>query len=156
LAAGLTLADQQHDYFFGVLREQFPDLLPLYERLYPAGSYGTVRSGDPHAIGRRIHELCQQYGIADRMPRPVIPGDKRALNKRVVEALANQLYYMELNGEPSRRVWAYRKAAWAIEDTEQDLGLICRTMGRKGLQSIENVGPNMAGVVEELLTGLSS
>ena len=37
LAGGLTLADQQRDYFFRVLRERFPDLLPLYERLYPAG-----------------------------------------------------------------------------------------------------------------------
>ncbi len=42
-------------------------------------SYGGVRSGDPHAIGRRIRELCWQYGTADRMPRPVIPGDKWAL-----------------------------------------------------------------------------
>jgi DNA repair photolyase len=48
LAGGLTLADQQRDYFFRVLRERFPDLVPLYERLYPAGSYGAVRSGDAH------------------------------------------------------------------------------------------------------------
>src|SRR5512136_2452425 len=68
LAAGLTLADQQRDYFFGVLHDRFPDLLSLYERLYPPGSYGPVRSGDPHAVGRRIRELCQRYGIADRMP----------------------------------------------------------------------------------------
>jgi DNA polymerase/3'-5' exonuclease PolX len=86
------------------------------------------------------------------MPRPVIFGDKRAVNKRVVETLANQCYYMELAGEPSRRVWAYRKAAWAIEDTPQDLGLIYRSMGRKGLESIENVGPNMAKVIEALLS----
>ena len=56
------------------------------------------------------------------------------------------------DGEPSRRVWAYRKAAWAIEDTPQDLGLIYRSMGRKGLESIRNVGPMMAQVVEALLT----
>ena len=58
---------------------------------------------------------------------------------------------MELEGEPKHRVWAYRKAAWAIEDTPQDLGLIYRPMGRKGLESIENVGPKMAGVVEDLI-----
>ena len=40
------------------------------------------------------------------MPRPIIPGDKRTLNKRIVEALADELYYMELSGEPSRLVWA--------------------------------------------------
>jgi DNA repair photolyase len=153
LSSGLTLADQQREFFFGVLRERFPGLLPLYERLYPADSYGAVRStsGDPHAIGRRIRQFCHQYGIADRMPRPIIPGDKRALNKRVVEALANQLYAMELNSEPGQRIWAYRKAAWAIEDLEVNIGLICRQMGRKGLESIENVGPRLALVVESLV-----
>ena len=85
------------------------------------------------------------------MPRPIIPGDKRTLNKRVVEALANRLYNMELNSEPNHRVWAYRKAAWAIEDTPQDLGLIYRQMGRKGLESIQNVGPDLAQVIEGLI-----
>jgi len=151
MASGLTLADQQRAFFFRVLGERFPDLLPPYERLYPPGSYGPVRSGDPHAIGRRVRELCLQYGISDRMPRPVIPGDRRALNKRVVEALANECYWMELDSAPAQRVWAYRKAAWAIEDTPQDLGLIYRAMGRKGLQSIENVGPKLAQVVEALI-----
>lgn len=58
---------------------------------------------------------------------------------------------MELKGEPSHRVWAYRKAAWAIEDTHPDLGLIYRQMGVEGLESIENVGPELAQVVEALL-----
>jgi hypothetical protein len=155
LASGLTLADQQREFFFGVLRDRFPDLLPLYERLYPAGSYGAVRSGDPHAVGRRVRELCQRYGISDRMPRPIIPGDKRALNKRSVEALANQCYWLELDNAPGQRVWAYRKAAWAIEDLEQDVGLIHRQMGRKGLESIENVGLRLAQVVEGLLAEFS-
>jgi hypothetical protein len=155
LAGGLTLADQQRDFFFRVLAERFPDLLEHYQSLYPQGSYGPTRS-DWRPLAQRLKELCEQYGISDRMPRPIIPGDKRTLNKRVVEALANQVYYMELNGEPAHRVWAYRKAAWAIEDTEQDLGLIYRQMGRKGLESIENVGPSLAQVVERLLKGWMS
>jgi DNA polymerase/3'-5' exonuclease PolX len=57
---------------------------------------------------------------------------------------------MELRGEPQPRIWAYRKAAWAIEDTEQDIGLLYRAMGRRGLESIENVGPRMGGVIEDL------
>ena len=73
--------------------------------------------------------------------------------KRIAEALANECYWMELENTPKQPAWAYRKAAWAIEDTEQDLGLIYRMMGRKGLESIENVGPRMAEVVEDLLSG---
>ena len=156
LAGGLTLADQQRDYFFGVLRDLFPDLLPLYERLYPAGSYGAVRSGAPHAIGRRVRELCLQYGISDRMPRPIIPGDKRELTKRVVEALANEVYAMELDNAPGQRICAYRKAAWAIEDLEVDVCLVYRQMGRKGLESIADVGPRLAAMIESLIQKSSS
>lgn len=69
---------------------------------------------------------------------------RRALSRAPVDLLGT--------GEPNHRVWAYRKAAWAIEDTPQDLGLIYRSMGRKGLESIENVGPSMAKVIEALLS----
>jgi DNA repair photolyase len=150
LAGGLTLADQQRDYFLGVLRERFPDLLDLYQAQYPEGSYG-LRPGRWRQVALKIKELCEKHGISDRIPRPIIPGSKRALNKRIVEVLAKQLYYMELNNEASHRLWAYRKAAWAIEDLEQDVGLVYRRMGVKGLTSIENVGPRIAREVERIL-----
>jgi hypothetical protein len=150
LAGGLTLADQQRDYFFDVLWERFPDLVAPYERLYPEGSYGAI--GQPWPVtGRRIRALCRKAGIADRMPRPIIPGEKRSLNKRVVETLANRAYELELAEAPADQVWAYRKAAWAVEDTEQDIGLVYRTMGLRGLQSIRDVGPEIAGEIERLL-----
>jgi DNA repair photolyase len=116
MVGGLTLADQQREYFFGVLDERLSDLADRYRHLYPTGSYGPARSNWKQ-IALRPRELGEQHGISDRMPRPIIAGDKRTLNKRVVETLAGQIYRMELQGESSQRVWAYRKAAWAIEDT---------------------------------------
>jgi DNA repair photolyase len=154
LASGLTLADQQKDYFFNVLRERFPDLLSLYQKFYPVKSYAPA--GWPwHKIALRIRELCVKYSLYDRIPRPIIPGDKRALNKRIVENLANRVYDMEINEEPDYRVWAYRKAAWGIEDMEQDIGLIYRTMGLQGLQSIPNVGSSLAKEIEQLIRDLT-
>jgi hypothetical protein len=150
LAGGLTLADQQRDYFFGVLRERFQDLVGPYERICPVGSYGPVGLSWP-ATGRRIRDLCREAGIADRIPRPIIPGEKRSLNKRIVEVLANGAYELELDEAPSQQVWAYRKAAWAVEDTEQDVGLVYRTMGLRGLESIRDVGPEMAEEIERML-----
>ena len=150
LAGGLTLADQQRDYFFSVLRERFPALVDLYKRLYPEGSYGAA--GQPWPVtGGRIRDLCRAAGISDRMPRPVVPGEKRSLNKRIVETLANRAHELELDEAPSQRVWAFRKAAWAVEDTEQDIGVVYWAMGLRGLESIRDVGPEMAGEIERLL-----
>jgi DNA repair photolyase len=153
LAGGLTLSDQQRSYFFRVLKERFPDLIESYQRLYPPGSYASP-SWPWRRVALRVKELCQQYGISDRMPRPIIPGEKRARNKRLVEILANKVYDMEALEKPQHRIWAYRKAAWAIEDLEQDIRLIYDQMGLKGLQSIPDIGPRLAAEIERLLPGL--
>jgi DNA repair photolyase len=149
LGGGLTLADQQKEFFMRVLRQNCPDLLPMYERSYPAGSYSQVQPW--RNVGLRIRKFCQQAGISDRIPRPIIPGEKRALNKRIVEQLANQCYWMELENAPSSGVWAYRKAAWAIEDLEQDVGLVYHTMGSNGLENIPNVSAPIVREIEGLI-----
>jgi len=38
--------------------------------------------------------------------------------------LANRCYWLELDNVPGQRVWAYCKAGWAIEDLDQDVGMI--------------------------------
>ena len=150
LAGGLTLADQQRMYFFDVLAKQFPDLLTQYEGFYPPNSYASA-GGSWRKTALHIRELCNRYGIQDRMPRPIIPGDKYFSNKRVVERFARLAYDMELDGRSPSQIWAYRRAAWAIEDLEQELGLIYRRMGVKGLEKIPDVGPNLAKLIEEQL-----
>jgi len=149
LAGGLTLADQQREYFIGVLKRDLPDLAARYEALYPAGSYGPSQAAW-RRTAMRVRELCAAYGIGDRVPRPIVAGDKRTLNKRLVEWLADQAYAMDLAGDP-RRMWEYRKAAWAIEDLSQEIGLVQRTLGARGLASVPGVGENMAAEVEAWL-----
>jgi DNA repair photolyase len=153
LGSGLTLADQQKGFFLRELSRICPELLPTYQRLYPPGSYAQAQPWSE--TGLRIRQYCQEVGISDRIPRPIIQGEKRALNKRIVEQLANQCYWMELEKVPSQRVWDFRKAAWAVEDLEQDIGLVYSQMGRKGLAAIENVGSRMVSEVEKLLVELS-
>jgi len=150
LASGLTLSDQQKEYFFGVLRTRFPDLLALYQTLYPPKSYGQIGS-NWRKTALLIRAACVKAGIRDRIPRPIVPGEKRAINKHVVELLADQLYAMELNAEPNHRLWMYRKAAWAIEDMAENIGLIHRVMGLKGLEQIPDIGQEMGMIVERLI-----
>jgi DNA repair photolyase len=151
LASSLTLADQQKSYFFKVLAEHAPDLLERYQSLYAPASYAPRDYPWPK-IALRLRELCAKYGLRDRIPRPIIPGDKRSLNKRIVERLAGQVYGMEIDQESSQRIWAYRKAAWAIEDLEQDIGLIYQTMGLKGLQAIPDIGLPLGEPIEKMIS----
>ena len=152
LASTLTLSDQQKGYFMGYLDNNLPELSPLYRNLYPQNSYAPA--GDYWLkIGRMVREICAKVGIPDRMPRPVLPGEKRALNKQAAELLADRTYEMELDGAESTRVWPYRKAAWAIEELEQDIGLVYRQMGLKGLQSIQGVGPSIGKQIEQFIIG---
>ncbi len=87
------------------------------------------------------------------MPRPIIPGDQRAGNKRLAAFLADEAYHLGLRNEPGHRVWAYRKASWALEDLAPDVRVVYETMGRQGLESIQGVGPRLARVIEERLAG---
>jgi DNA repair photolyase len=153
LGSGLTLADQQKEFFLAALGKICPELLSTYQKLYPPGSYSQAQPW--RNVGVRIRELCHQAGISDRIPRPILTGEKRSLNKKIVEQLANHCYWMELDNAPSQRIWAYRKAAWAVEDLEQDIELVYRQMGRRGLEGINNIGSQMVGVIENLLNELS-
>lgn len=155
LAGGLTLSDQQRSYFLQALAETGPEWLELYQRSYPAGSYG-IAGGQWLKTARRVRAFCQEFGIPDRLPRPVMPGERRAVSKRVVEALANRAYTLELENAPQARVWAYRKAAWAVEDLEQDLGLVYRSLGAAGLSKIPGLDSALTGEVETLLRQLGA
>jgi DNA repair photolyase len=150
ITSGLTLADQQRSYFMDVLEKQFPELVNSYRSLYPSNSYSAV-GNQWRETALRVREACQKYGILDRIPRPIISGDKREFNKRIVERLANQSFSKEIEAAPSSEVWEYRKAAWAIEDLEQDVRLIYRQMGLKGLQSIPDLSPSIATYLEQLI-----
>jgi len=151
LAGTLTLADQQKAYFLEALAGRFPHLMASYRALYPEASYAPRGDGS-RRLARRVRELCARYGLSDRIPRPIIPGDKYSLNRRVAERLANHAYGVEIDAGPTNRVWTYRKAAWAIEEMEQDIGLVYRTMGLRGLQAIPAVGAMLSSEVESLVT----
>jgi DNA repair photolyase len=149
LGGGLTLADQQKEFFMRIVQRDHPDLVPLYTRLYPEGSYAQAQPW--RQVGLQINEYCARAGISDRIPRPIIPGEKRELNKRIVEVLVYKLHLLELENAATSQIWAYRKAAWAVEDVEQDVGLVYRSLGRKGLESIPGINPSLAGEIEALI-----
>lgn len=148
LAGGLTLASAQKVHYMKVLEKNFPELVPKYQRLY-GDNYGPECNyiGE---IGKKVHSLCEKYGLLDRMPRHV-PAGKLAVNKMVSERLQNKVYQMELNCSSQYRIWAYRKAAWTLEELSESVSEIYAKKGRNGLESLKDVGKSLAEEIERQL-----
>jgi len=90
-----------------------------------------------------MRELCQRHGLRRRIPRYVAPGP-RAINKRIAERLYLAAYDLELAQAASYRIWAYRKAAWAVDEWPEGLDELYRAGGEARLQQIPMVGKSLA------------
>jgi DNA repair photolyase len=70
----LNLRPGTREHFLECLAQDWPDLLPEYERLYRGRAYVT---GDVASESRRaVRELARSYGIRDRRPEPLRPAAK--------------------------------------------------------------------------------
>ncbi len=69
-----------------------------------------------------------------------------------IEALSEIAYWKERGREQTRRVEAYRKAAWALADLPE--GEVERRITEQTLTDIPTVGPSTSAVVMEAATGV--
>lgn len=73
------------------------------------------------------------------------------MNKRIAENLFLRAYEMELDGESEHSVWAYRKAAWTVDELDENLADIYRLKGMRGLIALPSIGNSIARVIISLL-----
>ena len=147
LAGGLTMEGIQAARTLDVVRRLDPALEPRWRDFYdwrPGGkpAYGPPRSYSAR-LGLLVRHLCAQYGIGDRMPRYVAPGPL-AINKRVAEQLFLKTYDLELAQANEYRIWAYRKAAWTVDELPKNIADIYHTQGIEGLMSLPGIGKSIA------------
>jgi DNA repair photolyase len=95
-------------------------------------------------LGLLVRELCARNGILDRMPRYVAPGPL-AINKRIAERLFLKTYDLELEMAAEYRIWAYRKAAWTVDEFGESISDLYEQRGLTGLQSLPAIGRSLAG-----------
>ncbi len=69
-----------------------------------------------------------------------------------IEALSEIAFWKERGREETRRVEAYRKAAWALADLPD--GEVERRIAEKSLTDVPSVGPSTSAVVMEAATGV--
>ncbi|HEX9675811.1 MAG TPA: helix-hairpin-helix domain-containing protein [Anaerolineales bacterium] len=77
------------------------------------------------------------------MPR-YIPAGPLGINKRLAERLFLRTHDLELEQAPNWRIWAYRKAAWTVDDWPQGLDRVHAEGGREALAALPDVGPRLA------------
>jgi DNA repair photolyase len=150
MGGGLTMDGVQAERTLGVAERYDPALAERWRRLYkwPVGgrpSYGPPPEYNAR-LGLLIRDLCSGHSILDRMPRYIEPGPM-AVNKRIAERLFLKTYDLELEQAQSYRIWAYRKAAWGVDEWPDSIDQLFRGRGQAGLQEIPGVGRGMADTI---------
>jgi len=150
MAGGLTMEGIQAERTLAAARQLDAALEARWRELYHrnAGqkpSYGPPRLYNAR-LGLLIRELCARHGLMDRMPRYIAPGPL-AINKRIAERLFLKTYDLELEQANDYRIWAYRKAAWTVDELHESVSEIYHTRGEAGLRELPGIGKSIAGEV---------
>lgn len=90
-------------------------------------------------------ENCQKQGLTPYIPRAVgfYPKEQQ-INRRIAEKFYLEAREMQLTGAGGYREWAYRKAAWALDDLDRSVEDIFSQQRLEGLKTIQGVGESLA------------
>jgi len=148
ICGGMTLkSGKQKEYFYHVLKKNYPDFLPNYEIIYTDDKWGNATKEYYQSIDQTFQTIMKQYSIPKRIP-PVLFKDI-ILENDVVVIILDQLHYLVgLQGKKS----PYGFAAYNISKLNQNIS----TMKNK-LQTIKGVGRVTERIILEILeTGTST
>jgi len=147
LAGGLTMEGIQAERTLKAARRLDPALEARWRELYNWVEGGKPNYSPPREYAARlglvVRDLCARHGLNDRMPRYVAPGPLAA-NKRLAERLFLKTYDLELEGAKEQRIWAYRKAAWTVDEWPESLAEIYHARGEAGLRELPGIGKSLA------------
>ncbi|MBL7161234.1 MAG: hypothetical protein ISS57_01410 [Anaerolineales bacterium] len=154
LAGGLTMDGVQAERTLEAAKGFDPALEDHFRKLYRWPIDGKPQYGPPRVynarIGLVVRELCEKHDLLDRMPRYVAPG-LLEVNKRLAEGLFLKTYDLELEQAKDFRIWAYRKAAWTVDELGESILDIYNARGEAGLQELSNIGVGIASAITKWL-----
>jgi DNA repair photolyase len=149
LAAGLTMSGAQSVYFLEALKRRKLELVEKYEQFY-RGAYSPPDAKYVGKVALKVRDLCMKFRILDRMPR-YIPLGSLAANKRIAEEIFSRCRQIEIEGAPSYKIWAYRRAGWTVDELDCDIVALYERSGLRGLRAFPNIGPSLASFIAEKL-----
>jgi DNA repair photolyase len=155
LAGGMTMAGVQAQRTFAAAQRLNPEFEMRWRQFYKLAGNGQPNYSPPREysakLGLLVRELCERHGLKDRMPRYIGSGPL-AVNKQIAEKLFLKTYDLELEQAQTYRIWAYRKAAWTIDEWPESVAEIYRQHGETGLQKLPGIGKGLATEIFELMT----
>jgi DNA repair photolyase len=147
LGGGLSMSGVQAERTLAAAVELDDSLEAQWRDMYHWQPGGKPAYSPPRAytsrLGLLVRQLCTKHGLADRMPRYIPPGPL-GINKRVAEKLFLKTYDLELEGAQSYRIWAYRKAAWTVDEMQDSISELYHSEGAAGLRQLPNIGERLA------------
>jgi len=150
----MTMAGDQAERTLQAAVSVDPAMETAWRELFhwPVGgrpAYGPPGPYNVH-LGRRVREACTRHGLLDRSPRYIPPGPL-GINKRLAERLFVRMYDLQNDGAPGPQVWAYRKAAWAVDEADVGVDQLYREQGLAGLRRLPGLGESLAGHIARWL-----
>ncbi|MEW5759698.1 MAG: hypothetical protein AB1779_02910 [Candidatus Thermoplasmatota archaeon] len=149
LEGGLTLWGYSKTHFYKALKKYSLDLIKKYDELY-----GTPDLLAEHT--NRVHQLvlkyCERYNLKSYIPRPLnfYPKDLQ-INKKIAEKFYIEARELQMSGQSSYKEWAYRKAAWALDDLKESIMKIYQNKGIDGIMEIKGIGKSLASQIDNFL-----
>ena len=154
LGGGLTMDGVQAKRTLAAAKRIDPALEASLRLMYNWQPGGKPNYGPPRAynarLGLLVRELCARHGLLDRLPRYIPPGPLE-VNKRIAERLFLKTYDLELEQAKEYRIWAYRRAAWTLDEFPRNVRDIHHARGEAGLRELPGVGKRLGGEIARWL-----
>ncbi|KYC51797.1 MAG: hypothetical protein AMQ22_01155 [Candidatus Methanofastidiosum methylothiophilum] len=149
LDGGLTLNGYCKTYFFKSLEKYDSYLLEKYEKLFSSEKlYSQINI----KIHKTVLKYCKKYNLQNYITRPInfYPLEIQ-INKKVSEKLFLKAREIQTEGGNKYKEWAYRKAAWEIDELKENIQEIYKNEGVNGLLGTKGVGKSIAIEIEKIL-----
>jgi len=149
LEGGLSLFGQCKDHFYASLWKYNPKLIAEYDKLYKNPQLLKQQQKSVHEL---ILKYCQKYNLSPFIPRPTeIYSKELQINKQLAAEFYLKARELQLNGQDSYREWAFRKAAWSLDDLDISILQLYKEKNVEGLLEVKAVGRSIANFIAEYL-----
>nr|MDO8099688.1 hypothetical protein [Candidatus Njordarchaeota archaeon] len=149
LDGGLTLWGYCKTHFYKTLEKLNRELISKYDNLYGVESLLGEHEVRVH---KQVSDCCRKYGLSNYIPRPVSHYPKELqVNKEIAAKFYIEARELMMTGQRGYKEWAYKKAAWALDDLKESLREIYRHRGIEGLMQIKGIGEKLAKKIKDLL-----